>query len=120
MRRLRPAKNRVLMRSTLLHHDGKPDGGDHKDHGAPDCHFSENSCSGAGAKSCLRALAAEGAGKIGALALLQQNNADENHAYDDVNGNEEINHEITFLRAARALTELPYGIGRTFGAEGGT
>lgn len=97
---LRALENGVLMPSALLHENGKPNGGDHKDHGAPDGHLGENGGRGPGSKRCLRALPAERSSEIGTLALLQQNNADEYEAYDDVDGDEEINHEITFLRAA--------------------
>ena len=45
-------------------------------------------------ESGLRALSAESGGQIGALALLQQDDHDQQHANDDVDGGNENNHGV--------------------------
>ena len=68
----------------LRHENRKSDGGDHEDNGAPRCEPRQQVGCATRTKGRLRALTAEGAGKIGAFALLQQDDDNENGTDDYV------------------------------------
>lgn len=106
------------MRRSLLHHDGKPDGGDHKNYRAPDGEACEQVGCRAGAEGGLRTRATKGSGKIRTFSLLKQNNTYEHETYDDVNYDEQINHGIAFLRDRSAAPPSMNFV--DIGAEGGT
>lgn len=72
------------------------DGCNGEDDRTPRGHLGENIDGSAGAKGGLRALAAERASQIRALAGLQQDNPDQNETYDDVKNGKQINHWVTF------------------------
>ena len=69
---------------TLLHDNCQSNGGDHEDNGAPRCEPGQQVGCATRTEGCLRTLTAEGAGKISAFALLQQDDDDENDADDYV------------------------------------
>src|SRR5271157_4153607 len=98
------------MRSLLLHQDGEPDGGNHEDDGAPASRAREQVSRGAGSEGCLRALAAEGSGEIGALALLEENDGDQEETNNDVNHDKQVDHAAAFLSGI--LNKLADIIGR--------
>src|SRR5579862_5055422 len=98
----------------LRHHDGQADRRDHEDDRAPGGGAGEQVGCGSGSESSLRALAAEGSGEIGALALLEQNDGDHEDTNNDVDGDKQINHAVAFLSGIlNKLSDI-------FGAEGGT
>ena len=68
---------------TLLHQNRQSNGGDHEDNGAPRCEPRQQVGCATRTKSRLRTLTAKGAGKIGAFALLQQDddNVDDDTAF---------------------------------------
>lgn len=112
--RCRPGKYRVLMRRVLLHQDGESDGCDHEHNGAPAGCAREQVGRRAGSEGCLRALAAEGSRQVGALALLQENDSDQEQANKNVNCDKQINHAVAFLSGILGkLSDI-------LGAEGGT
>ena len=86
----------MLSRCSALHHDGKRDGGNHKDNSSPDCCLGEYVGSRPRAECSLRTLAAKGACQICAAALLEQDHDDQEEGDNDVNGNDKINHEMAF------------------------
>src|SRR5271165_1538280 len=98
------------MRSLLLHQDGEPDGGDHEDDGAPTGGAGEQVGRRAGSKGSLRTLAAEGSGEIGAFALLEKNDGDQEETNNDVNHDKQIDHAAAFLSGI--LNKLADIIGR--------
>ena len=69
---------------TLLHQNRQSNGGDHEDNGAPRCEPRQQVGCATRTKGRLRTLTAEGAGKIGAFALLQQDDDNENGTDDYV------------------------------------
>ena len=73
-------------------HDGEADGGDHEEDGRPGGELGEEVGRSAGSKGGLRSLAAEGCGEVGGLALLEQDDADEEERNDDVQDNEKDDH----------------------------
>ena len=73
-------------------HDGEADGGDHEEDGGPGGELGEEVGRSAGSKGGLRSLAAEGCGEVGGLALLEQDDADEEERNDDVQDNEKDDH----------------------------
>lgn len=76
--------------------DRERDGDDHEEYGAPGGEFGEEVGGAARAKRGLRALSTECASKVCGLALLQQNDADEEQADDNMNANEEDDHRECF------------------------
>lgn len=64
--------------------------GDHEDDGRPRGESCEDVGSGARSECGLRALSAEGAGEVGGTALLKENDANEEQADDDVDGDDEV------------------------------
>lgn len=70
--------------STLLHEDCQSNGGDHKDNGTPRCEPRQQVGCATRTEGRLRTLTAEGAGKIGAFTLLQQDDDNENCTDDYV------------------------------------
>lgn len=76
--------------------DKERDGGDHEDDGSPGGKAGEHVSGPAWTKGGLRSLTAEGAGKIGALTLLQKDNRDEEKRDDDVNDGQEDDHATAF------------------------
>jgi len=79
---------------------GERDGDHHKQDGSPGGELGEQIGCAAWAECSLRTLAAECAGEICRLALLQQDNADKEHADNDVKDNENINHR-NFLKTSK-------------------
>ena len=78
-----------------LDQNGEPDGGEHEDDSRPGGHLGQQVGRPAGSERGLRALTAKGAGEISALALLQQNNANQDEANDNVNGTDKPDHGET-------------------------
>src|ERR1700734_2383881 len=70
------------------------DGCAHKDDSRPGGEAGEHVGSSARTKSGLRALATEGAGKIGRAALLKQDDADDEEAHDDVQDDYEVKQDL--------------------------
>lgn len=70
------------------HHNGEADGGEHEENCGPGGELGEQVGCAARAEGRLRTLTAECAGEIGALALLQQDDAGEEEADDDVDDDE--------------------------------
>ena len=87
----------------LADEDKQGDGGDHEDDGSPGGEPGEHVGCAAGTESGLRSLAAEGAGEIGALTLLQQDNRDHEYGDDDVNDGQEDDHSAAFDSKGAAL-----------------
>lgn len=92
------------MRSLFLHEDGKPDRGNHEDDGAPGGDTGEQVGGGARSEGCLGALAAEGSGEIGTLALLKKDDPDQEQTNKYVHYDKQINHSVAFL--SRTLNKL--------------
>jgi hypothetical protein len=88
-------------------HDGEADGGEHEEDGGPGSELGEEVGRAPGAEGGLRSLAAEGAGEIGGFALLDEDDADEEEADDDVEGDEEVDHG----RASGPLRSELLGVG---------
>src|SRR5579884_56167 len=76
----------------LLHQDRQTDRGQHENHGAPGSNAGEDVGRSARAKCGLRTLAAKGASKISALALLEQNDDDQKNTDQNMNGENQIKH----------------------------
>ena len=72
------------------------DGGDHEDDGSPGGKAGEHVGGSAGTEGGLRSLTTKGAGEIGALPLLQEDNRDEDERDDDVNDGQEDDHATAF------------------------
>ena len=72
--------------------DGEADGGEHEADGRPCGELGEEIGCSAGSKGGLRSLAAEGSGEVGGLALLKQNDTDEEERDDNVQDNEKNDH----------------------------
>ena len=72
--------------------DGEADGGEHEEDGRPCGELGEEIGCSAGSKGGLRSLAAEGSGEVGGLALLEQNDTDEEQRDDNVQDNEKNDH----------------------------
>lgn len=83
-------------------HDGQADRGEHEDDGGVGGELGEEVRGTAGTEGGLRTLSAEGSCEVGRLAGLEQHDADEEEANDNVNEDEEIDH-----RGARNLFCLP-------------
>ena len=79
------------------HQSSKTDRRDHEDDGAPGSGASEQVSRGAGSERGLRALAAEGPGKVSALALLEQDDGNHEETNEYVDNDQEINHAVAFL-----------------------
>ena len=73
-------------------HDGEADGGEHEDDGRPGGELGEEIGGAARSEGGLRSLAAEGSGEVGGLALLKQNDTDEEERDDNVQNNEKNDH----------------------------
>ena len=76
--------------------DGEADGGEHEEDGRPGGELGEEIGGAAGAEGGLRSLSAEGSGEVGGLALLDEDDADEEEADDDVEGDDEVDHAFCF------------------------
>ena len=72
--------------------DGEADGGNHEEDGRPGGEFGEEVGCSTGSEGGLRSLAAEGCGEVGGLALLKQNDADEEERDNDVQDYEKDDH----------------------------
>ena len=72
--------------------DGEADGGEHEADSGVGGEFGEQVRGAARTECCLRSLAAEGTGEIGRLALLEQDDADEEERDDNVQDNEKNDH----------------------------
>ena len=77
-------------------HDGERDGDDHEEYRAPCGELGEQVGRAARAEGRLRTLAAECAGEVGGLALLQQHNADQKQTDNDVKHNQKDEHGDIF------------------------
>ncbi len=77
-----------------LHEDRESDRGHHECNRAPGGHLREYVACCARAKGGLRALTSECSGEIGALALLQEDDADQKDADENVNDGKEDNKHI--------------------------
>jgi hypothetical protein len=118
----------------LADEDEQGDRGHGEDDGGPGGHAGEQIGGAARTECSLRSLTAEGAGEIGALALLQQDNRDHEDRDDDVNDGQEDDHGTAFwwrcapeIRVERTIRNSPRdfrpGLCRLriqSGAEGGT
>lgn len=71
--------------STLLRHNRKSDGRDHKDDGRPSGRARKSSSGAAWAECSLATLASKGSGDIAAFTALQQYDNDEKETNNDVN-----------------------------------
>ena len=69
---------------TLLHENCQSNGGDHEDNGAPRCEPRQQVGCATRTEGRLRTLTAEGASEVGAFALLQQDDDNENGTDDYV------------------------------------
>ena len=69
---------------TFLHENCQSNGGDHEDNSAPRCEPRQQVGCATWTEGRLRTLTAEGAGKIGTFALLQQDDDNENGTDDYV------------------------------------
>ena len=73
-------------------HDGETDGGKHEDDCGPGGELGEEVGCSARSEGGLRSLAAEGCGEVGGLALLEQDDTDEEERDNDVQDYEKDNH----------------------------
>ena len=78
--------------------DGQADGGDHEDDCRPGGEPGEHIGCGARTEGGLRALAAKCACQVGRTALLEEDDADEKEAHNDVNDDNEIEKNLHFSR----------------------
>jgi len=76
--------------------DGERDRKKHEDDGRVGGQLGEQIGRAAWAEGGLRSLAAEGSGEIGRLALLEQDDADEEERDDNVQDNEKDDHRDSF------------------------
>src|SRR5260370_169496 len=72
--------------------DGEADGGEHEEDGRVGGQLGEEVGCATGSEGGLRSLAAEGSGEVGGLALLEQNDTDEEERDDNVHDNEKDDH----------------------------
>ena len=72
--------------------DGEADGSEHEEDRRPGGELGEEVGCSAGSEGGLRSLAAEGCGEVGGLALLEQDDADEEERDNDVQDYEKDNH----------------------------
>ena len=84
-------ENRVVV-AGMREHDGESDRGDHEDDGGPSGELGEEVGGSARAEGSLRALAAEGSGQVGGLALLKEDDANYEERNDNVQGHEKSEH----------------------------
>lgn len=68
--------------------------GDHENDRGPGGKAGKDIGRGAGTERGLRALSAEGTGKVGRASLLNEDDSDEKQADDDVHGNDEIEENL--------------------------
>ena len=68
--------------------NGEANRGEHEDDGRVSGELGEEVCCAAGAESCLRTLAAEGSGEVGGLALLEEDDADDEERDNNVEDND--------------------------------
>ena len=104
--------------------DKEGDGGHHEKDGSPRRKAGEQVGGPAGTEGGLRSLTTEGAGEIGTLPLLQEDNRDKEERDDDVNDGQEDDHANCFLKRLRSK-RMNSGSGDAIlrilsGAEGGT
>jgi hypothetical protein len=78
--------------AAALDQDRKPDRGKHENNCRPGCHPGEEICGAAGPECRLRSLAAKRASQVGALALLEKNNPNQDKANNYVKRTENPNH----------------------------
>jgi hypothetical protein len=74
--------------------NGEANGGEHEDDGRVGGELGEEVGCAAGAEGCLRTLTAEGSGEVGGLALLEEDDADDEERDNDVEDNNEIEHRV--------------------------
>ena len=72
--------------------DGEADGGEHEEDGRVGGQLGEEVGCATGSEGGLRSLAAEGSGEVGGLALLEQDDTDEEERDDNVQDNEKDDH----------------------------
>ncbi len=114
------------MRSGMLaDQDKQADGRDHENDGRPGGELGEQVGRTAWTESGLRTLTAKGTGEISALTLLQEHDADQKQADDDMDHGDEVgkDHEIgSFLRPNGLALKLRVERAEILasGAEGGT
>src|SRR6266702_3566616 len=72
--------------------DGEADGGEHEEDGRVGGQLDEEVGCATGSEGGLRSLAAEGSGEVGGLALLEQDDTDEEERDDNVQDNEKDDH----------------------------
>ena len=89
-------KHRVRAARTLIE-DNQAEGSAHEDDCRPSGEPSEDVGCGAGSKCGLRALTAESASEICRAALLQQDDADQEQAHNDVEDDNENKKDLHFL-----------------------
>jgi hypothetical protein len=75
-------------------HDGQADGGEHENYRRIAGQLGEQVGGSAGTESCLRSLATKGTGEVSRLARLQEHDANEEEADDDVAYDEEVEQKV--------------------------
>ena len=98
-------------------HDREANGAKHEDDRGPGGELGEKVGCAAGTEGCLRTLTAEGSGKVGGFALLEENDADDEERDDDVNDNEKNEHRSWF-ETSWGRRKIPENV--WIGAEEGT
>jgi hypothetical protein len=76
--------------------DGEADGAEHEDDGRVGSQLGEEVSRAAGAEGCLRTLTAEGTGEVGGLALLEENDADDEERNDNVESDEKTDQHSAY------------------------
>ena len=87
-------ENRVIGGAGAREHDGEADGSEHKDNRRIAGQLGEQIGGSAGTKGCLGALATKGTGEVSRLARLQEHDANEKEADNDVAYNEEVEQKV--------------------------
>jgi hypothetical protein len=83
--------------------DNQAEGSAHEDDGGPGGEPGKDVGRGAGSEGGLRALTAEGACEIGRAALLQQDDADQKEAHNDVEDDNENQNNLHFPICFRSV-----------------
>ena len=94
-------------------HDGETDGGKHEDDCGPGGELGEEVGCSARAEGCLRALTAEGSGEVSRLALLKEDDTNDEEGNDNVQSHEKSEH----CGAGNLLGPENIGIGVEEGTE---
>jgi hypothetical protein len=123
--RLRIGEDRAI-RVGASQKNGETDGSQHEEDGRVGRQLGEQVRGAARAEGRLRALAAEGTGKISGFALLEEHYADKEERDDDVEDYDKIDHQVSFatsgfLELLQNDRQMTFGGAFTWiGAEEGT